>query len=103
MVGSRCSKTADLWAFQQLARSLQRYGQSANERALKAKFQIRKADMTNYLNSLNSTVVATLLTVVFSATMVVGAVGPAVEGSNVSQKVASALDNVPGKSAHSLA
>ena len=59
--------------------------------------------MANILSNLNGTVLATLLTVVFSATMVVGAVGPAVEGSNVSQKIASALDNVPGESAHSLA
>jgi hypothetical protein len=59
--------------------------------------------MTNYLNTLNSTVVAALLTVVFSAAMVAGAVAPAVDGSNLSQKVASALDNVPSKSAHSLA
>ena len=59
--------------------------------------------MTTYRNSFNSTALAALLTVVFSATMVVGAVGPAIDGSNVSQKIASALDNVPGKSANSLA
>jgi hypothetical protein len=65
--------------------------------------RIRKTNMTNYLNTLNSTVVAALLTVVFSAAMVAGAVAPAVDGSKVSQTVASALDNVPSKSAHSLA
>jgi|GEM_PF-2902723 len=59
--------------------------------------------MTNYLNTLNSTVVATLLTVVFSAAMVVGAVGPAVDGSKASHEIASALDNVPSEPAHSLA
>ena len=59
--------------------------------------------MTNFLTSLNSMVTATLLTVVFSATMVVGAVGPAIDGSNMGQTIASALDNVPGESAHSLA
>jgi hypothetical protein len=59
--------------------------------------------MTNDTNSLSSTAIAALLTLMFSATMVLGAVGPAVDGSTMSQSVAAGLAKVPGKSAHSLA
>jgi hypothetical protein len=58
--------------------------------------------MTNDMNNLSRRAIVALLTVVFSATTVLGAIGPAVDRSNASRHE-TGLANVPGKSAHSLA
>ena len=59
--------------------------------------------MNSFTNTLSGTAMAALLTVVFSALTVLGAVGPAYSSSNSSQHVAAGIANVPGKSANSLA
>jgi len=59
--------------------------------------------MTNFANSFSTSAVAALLTVVFSAVTVLGAVGPAYTGKASSQQVAAGIENVPGKSANTLA
>jgi hypothetical protein len=58
--------------------------------------------MTNTNNSFSSRAMVALLTVVFSAVTVLGAVGPAVIGPNAGV-TNTGLANVPGKSANSLA
>ncbi|MBT2188862.1 hypothetical protein KK488_18100 [Sphingobium sp. H33] len=59
--------------------------------------------MTKFGNNLSGTAMAALLTVVFSAVTVLGAVGPAYSSSNSGQTVAAGVAKVPGKSANSLA
>ncbi|MBN8820201.1 MAG: hypothetical protein J0I80_15935 [Sphingomonas sp.] len=58
--------------------------------------------MTNDINTLSSRAMVALLTVVFSAVTVLGAVGPAVSGPN-SGAANTGLANLSGKSANSLA
>jgi hypothetical protein len=60
-------------------------------------------EMTHFTTTLTSRLTAALLTVVFSAVTVLGAVGPAYTGSNASHQVATTLANNPGESANSLA
>ncbi|BAK68293.1 MULTISPECIES: hypothetical protein [Sphingobium] len=56
--------------------------------------------MTRFVNNYSNSVFATLLTIVFSATMVLGAVGPAYTGPQADQQIAAANhDNGSGKSA----
>jgi len=59
--------------------------------------------MTNLSNSISTRAVAAILTIVFSAVTVLGAVGPAYTGKAPGQQVAAGIDNVAGKSANSLA
>ncbi len=59
--------------------------------------------MNHFTNTLSGTAMAALLTVVFSAVTVLGAVGPAYSSSNMGQSVAAGVAKVPGKSANSLA
>jgi hypothetical protein len=58
--------------------------------------------MTNSISTFGSRAMIALLTVLFSATMVLGAVGPAVDGRDAGIQIAG-LAKTPGKSAHSLA
>jgi len=59
--------------------------------------------MTNFANTFSTKAVAALLTVVFSAVTVLGAVGPAYTGKASSHAVMAQVEHVPGKSANTLA
>jgi len=59
--------------------------------------------MTYFTNTLSTRAVAALLTIVFSAVTVLGAVGPAYTGKASSHQVTAGIENVPGKSANTLA
>ncbi len=59
--------------------------------------------MTNYATTLSNRALVALLTLLFSATMISGAVGPAYSGGFAGQQTAAALDNAPGKPSNSLA
>jgi hypothetical protein len=59
--------------------------------------------MTNFVNNLSATAFAALLTVVASATLVLGAVGPAYSSPVSGQEMMAGVAKVPGKSANSLA
>ena len=59
--------------------------------------------MNTLSNTLSGTALAALLTVVFSAVTVLGAVGPAYSSSNSGQHITAGVAKVPGKSATSLA
>jgi len=59
--------------------------------------------MNNFSNTLSTTAISALLTIVFSAVTVLGAVGPAYSSPNSVQHVTAGVANVPGKSATSLA
>ncbi len=56
----------------------------------------------NTLSNLNSRFTAALLTVLFSAVTVLGAVGPAYHGSKTNHQTTQTLANDTGKSANSL-
>jgi hypothetical protein len=58
--------------------------------------------MLNKIDRFGAQTAATLLTLLFSATMVVGAVGPAVSGASAAP-IAAALDNTQDKPSQSLA
>ncbi len=59
--------------------------------------------MNKLANNLSTTAMAALLTVVFSAVTVLGAVGPAYTGAYSAQHGETGVAKVPGKSANSLA
>ena len=59
--------------------------------------------MTKLMNTLGGTALSALLTVVASATLVLGAVGPAYSSSVSAERTMAGVAKVPGKSATSLA
>ena len=67
------------------------------------KAKIRKMTMNSFSNTLSTKAMSALLTIVFSAVTVLGAVGPAYSSANIAQHETAGVANVPGKSATSLA
>ncbi len=59
--------------------------------------------MNSYSNTLSTKAMSALLTIVFSAVTVLGAVGPAYSSPKSGEQITAGVANVPGKSATSLA
>ncbi|MBN8830251.1 MAG: hypothetical protein J0G94_06375 [Sphingomonadales bacterium] len=59
--------------------------------------------MTNLFNNISGQALSAVLTIVASATVVLGAVGPAYSASVSGQEITAGVAKVPGKSAKSLA